>query len=137
MFFLPAEGNFCDKHGKFLRPAPVQNYNSHIKQVDKSTNLMAQLRPLTDNTQKRSFFPPSKIYHFKKCYHSCHLIFKIITLTIETDLGERSNTRQVERTLNSNHGQELNRFDTNTGLWKGQELGVVHVTHTHTHTHKV
>jgi hypothetical protein len=36
MFFLPAEGNFYDKHGKFLRPDPVQNYNSHMKQADKS-----------------------------------------------------------------------------------------------------
>ena len=36
MFFLPAEGNFYDKHGKFLKPDPVQNYNSHMKEVDKS-----------------------------------------------------------------------------------------------------
>jgi len=55
---------------------------------------------------------------------------KIITLTIQTDVGEISNTRQEEHALNSDHGQELNRFDTNSGLWKREELGVVHVTHT-------
>jgi hypothetical protein len=92
---------------------------------------------------KEVIFPPSKIYHFKKCYHSRHSIFKIIMLTIQINIGERSNTRQGEHALKSDHVQEqLNTFGTNTGLWKGQELGVVSVTHTrahthtHTHTHK-
>jgi hypothetical protein len=82
---------------------------------------------------KEVIFPPSKVHHFQKCYHSQHSVFKIITLTIQTNSGERSNTRQGKRALNSDHGQEqLNRYDTNTSLWKGQELGVVHVPHTHT-----
>jgi len=32
---------------------------------------------------KEDIFPPSKIYHFQKCYHSHHSVFKIITLTIQ------------------------------------------------------
>jgi hypothetical protein len=68
MFFLPTDGNFYEKHGKFLRPDPVQNYNNCMKQVDKSTNLTAQLRPLTDNTQKkqRSYISTFQSLSFSK-----------------------------------------------------------------------
>jgi hypothetical protein len=29
MHHPPAEGNFCDEHGNSLKPAIVQNYNTH------------------------------------------------------------------------------------------------------------
>ena len=31
----PAEGNFCNKHGKSLKPATLQGYNRHTGYVDK------------------------------------------------------------------------------------------------------
>lgn len=61
---------------------------------------------------KEVIFLPSRIYHFQKCYNSRHSYFKIITLTIQTNVGERSNTRQGKHASNSNHGwEQLNRLD--------------------------
>ena len=63
---------------------------------------------------KTVIFPPSRIYNFQKCYHSCHSYFKIITLTAQTNVSGRPNTRQAKRASKSDHGQEqLNRFDIN------------------------
>jgi hypothetical protein len=31
----PAEGNFCDEHGKAIKPAIVGDYNRHMGHVDK------------------------------------------------------------------------------------------------------
>jgi hypothetical protein len=35
MHSLPLEGNFCDEHGKAMQPAMIQNYNRHVRYVDK------------------------------------------------------------------------------------------------------
>lgn len=32
----PLEGNFCDEHGKAMKPAIIQDYNRHMGYVDKS-----------------------------------------------------------------------------------------------------
>jgi hypothetical protein len=35
-----SEGNFCDMHGKAVKPAMVQDYAGHMGYVDKSNRMM-------------------------------------------------------------------------------------------------
>jgi len=43
--------------------------------------------------EKEAIFPPSRPYHTQQLYNSHLLWFKIITLTIQTDISEGPNTR--------------------------------------------
>jgi len=52
---------------------------------------------------KKAIFPPFGIYHSQHCYHSCLVWFKIITTTIQTDVGEGRNTRDREGASNADH----------------------------------
>jgi hypothetical protein len=80
-------------------------YKTIIAIWGEQTNLTAQLRPLTKRAKKLFFHLPEFI-NFQKCYYSHHSCFKIITLTIQTNAGERSNTRKEKHASNSNHGRE-------------------------------
>ena len=42
---------------------------------------------------KEAILPTYGPCHFQQLYHSCLLCFKIITLTLQTDIGEGLNTR--------------------------------------------
>jgi hypothetical protein len=53
--------------------------------------------------EKEAVFPPSVPYHSQQFYHSCLLQFKIITSAIQTDNGDRPNTRGEEGVMNSDH----------------------------------
>jgi hypothetical protein len=39
MHSQPLEGNFCDEHGKAMKPAIMQDYNRHIGYIDKSDHM--------------------------------------------------------------------------------------------------
>ena len=52
---------------------------------------------------KETVFPPFGIYHSKQCYHSRLLWFKIITVSIQTDIAEKPNTRYKEDASNTDH----------------------------------
>jgi hypothetical protein len=34
MHHLPANGNFCDKHGNYIEPKIIQNYKTYMGYVD-------------------------------------------------------------------------------------------------------
>jgi hypothetical protein len=39
MHSSPLECNFCDQHGKAMKPVIIQDYNRHIRYVDKSERM--------------------------------------------------------------------------------------------------
>jgi hypothetical protein len=54
----PLEGNFCDEHGKAMKPAIIQDYNRHMGYVDKSdcmTNSYSISRQIWKWTKKLFF----------------------------------------------------------------------------------
>ena len=54
----PAEGNFCDKNGKALKPQIVANYNRHMGYVDKGDKMANSysINRLTWKWTKKLFF---------------------------------------------------------------------------------
>ena len=50
---------------------------------------------------QRSYSSKYGPYHFQQLYHSCLSCFKIITLTVQTDIGEGLNTRGGKGALTS------------------------------------
>ena len=44
----PLEGNYCDEHGKAVKPATVQDCNRHIRCSDKSARMTKTLALLAD-----------------------------------------------------------------------------------------
>jgi hypothetical protein len=44
-------------------------------------------------TDREAILPTYGPYHFQQLYHSCLLCFKIITLTIQTDIGQELSTK--------------------------------------------
>jgi hypothetical protein len=57
---------------------------------------------LPGNGQSSSFLPFG-FYHYQHFHHSHLLWFKIITLTIQTDISETPNTRCRNGSSNSDH----------------------------------
>jgi hypothetical protein len=91
----PLEGNFCDEHGKAMKPAIIQDSNRHMGYVDKN-DCMTDSYSISRQTwkwTKKVFLPYSGPYHSQQLYHSCLMWFKINTLTFQTDIDEGPNTR--------------------------------------------
>jgi len=69
---------------------------------------------------KEAIFSPFGIYHSQHCCHFLIVWFRIITATIQTDIGEGRNTRDKEGASHADHRQErhapsirqLSRIDT-------------------------
>ena len=75
--FLPVEGNFYDKHGKFLRPDPVQNYNSQMKQVHQSQT--TGKNNLTDVIQTLAFERDKKwVTHARTHTHTSRMQYGVV-----------------------------------------------------------
>jgi hypothetical protein len=63
MHSIPLEGNFCDKQGKAVKPATVQDYNRHKGYVKKSHH-MTKFFLLTDlEMEKKAILPSPGPYH--------------------------------------------------------------------------
>jgi len=59
MHSSPLEGNFCDEHGKVVKPAIIQDCNRHVEYVDKSdhvTNIYSISRWIWKWTKSYSSF---------------------------------------------------------------------------------
>jgi hypothetical protein len=63
-----AEGNFCDEHGDALKPAIVQDYNMHMRFLEKCD--------CVTNTYSIS----RQIWKLKKCYFSVSWAFQLWTV---------------------------------------------------------
>jgi hypothetical protein len=95
MHSLPLEGNFCDDHVKAMKLAIIQDCDGHMGYVDESdlmTNYYSVSR-WTWKWTKKLFFQLMDLNHFQQRYHFYLLYFKIITLTVRTDIGHGLNTR--------------------------------------------
>jgi hypothetical protein len=82
---------------------------------------------------KEAICPPSGPCHSKQNYHSCFLLSKTITWTLQTDIGQGPNTRGgempgPETTREGRHAmstkqlKRVNKDMTNTGLCKGRQF---------------
>ena len=89
----PLEGNFCDEHGKAMKPAIIQDCNRHMGYVDKSDCMTNSYSISKLEMDKEAILPSSGPYHSQQLYHSCLLWFKINTPTFQTDIDEEPNTR--------------------------------------------
>lgn len=82
ILLLLAEGNFYDKHRKFL--------TEHMGYVDRSDTMTKYYSIIKKAMEmdEEAIFSPSLNYHYHQFYHSHLLWLKIITPTIHTDNGE-------------------------------------------------
>lgn len=88
----PARCKFCDQHGKALKLTIAQDFVTDTWGT--WTNLTAWWTiPLADRPgiRQRSYFSVLRTLMFSLCV--CLLWFKIITLTLQIDTGEKPNTR--------------------------------------------
>jgi hypothetical protein len=91
MHSTPAEGNFCDEHGKAQKLATVSVWTNP---TTRQTLTISEDR--LGNGQKIYFLSNGP-------YHSHLLWIKIITPTIQTDNGEGANTRVGKGASESDH----------------------------------
>jgi hypothetical protein len=69
MHYPPAESNFCDEHGNALKPAIIQDYNGHMRYIDKSDHMMNtySTSKWTRKWTKRKIFPLLNLMLLNSC----------------------------------------------------------------------
>jgi hypothetical protein len=93
----PAEGNFCDKHGKGLKPAIVQDWVRHGVNGEIHMTNRYYIRRLPWKGKEKLCFHLLKLTILNNFLST---VIQIITLTIQTDIGEGPNTGGWEGSLN-------------------------------------
>lgn len=79
----PAEGNFCDKHGKVLKPDQTWG---EWRNLHEEPLLHYEM---TLEREKEAIFPPS---HLTILNSFLPTVIQIFTLAVQTDVGEGPNT---------------------------------------------